>query len=162
MPTAPLNKKTGCESHPVRSSATSFYCGNVLVPSTRTDFSCCGSIPSTLEDGRRHLRGRNRGLHGSVMASSLVSFLRRSLESTSAPTPPAELTPAVTMVAVEMHSGHIGWLLLFVLPVLFGQTPLVFDFAKPRKHLFILFSDSCAFRIAAGRDHVAMRTVQDT
>ena len=67
--------------------------------------------PQYLEDGRRHLRGRNRGLHGSVMASALVSFLRRSLESTSAPTPPAELTPAVTMVAVEIHSGHIGWLL---------------------------------------------------
>jgi hypothetical protein len=64
------------------------------------------------------IHSANEALCGSIRsltsgAPTLVRFLPRSLESTKAPTPPAELTAAVNIDAVEMHSGHI-LLLLFL------------------------------------------------
>src|SRR5207248_138226 len=44
--------------------------------------------------------------------ATLTRVLPRNFASTKAPTPPAELTPAVNMAAVEMHSGQIMVLLL--------------------------------------------------
>src|SRR6266540_3190567 len=45
-------------------------------------------------------------------------------------------------------------------PLYLWQAPLSLDFAKPRKHLFVLFSNSCSFRLAEKLDHVSMGASQ--